>query len=460
MPTRCQYLTAYVLWLVGGLFGWHHIYMRRPYQAVVYGQSLGGYGIGWLTDLFFIPRYLRESVNEAARAKSRAQEATWGGALSNVLSMGAMAYMYCIVVEMVWAPIHPTREIGDVVYRTAAYGILAAAATMGCVLMGRARDWQVQVLPTFGAACMWLAVTESRRSMLRDAAAREEVDPTPAAEEFTVAFLASVGACLGAFIVRRVPKTAPKEVPLPPPRPAPPVAAAAAARSRVGKGKEEAPAPAAAPAAPAPPVVDEIVPIPVASCCSTTARATGVMTAQGLWFTIIALAVISNADVPVDEDGNHNTAGVRSMKCGKYVWDHRESIRTQMHEIYTALYVYWQQRGWEGMQEDFAREFLKSDAADYSTLGLKEGATLGEVKAAYRKLARKNHPDAAPSEHKVAAAERFRKIVSAYERLSSKLGGRQRDSNSEASPPQGDAGEEESRAGSRGRRGRRRSGSD
>src|SRR6476620_9077448 len=49
----------------------------------------------------------------------------------------------------------------------------------------------------------------------------------------------------------------------------------------------------------------------------------------------------------------------------------------------------------------------------YHTLGLKRGATLDEVKRAYRRLAKINHPDAAGE----AALPRFLAIQAAYERL-------------------------------------------
>ena len=49
----------------------------------------------------------------------------------------------------------------------------------------------------------------------------------------------------------------------------------------------------------------------------------------------------------------------------------------------------------------------------YRTLGLKRGATLDEVKRAYRRLAKINHPDAAGE----AALPRFLAIQAAYERL-------------------------------------------
>src|ERR1700730_6706251 len=52
----------------------------------------------------------------------------------------------------------------------------------------------------------------------------------------------------------------------------------------------------------------------------------------------------------------------------------------------------------------------------YIILGLEREATLGEIKRAYRRLARKYHPDINPGDR--LAAAQFRQIAEAYETLS------------------------------------------
>src|SRR5258706_6723375 len=52
----------------------------------------------------------------------------------------------------------------------------------------------------------------------------------------------------------------------------------------------------------------------------------------------------------------------------------------------------------------------------YIVLGLERAATLGEIKRAYKRLARKYHPDINPGDR--AAAQQFREIAEAYKTLS------------------------------------------
>ena len=54
----------------------------------------------------------------------------------------------------------------------------------------------------------------------------------------------------------------------------------------------------------------------------------------------------------------------------------------------------------------------------YETLGVPRTATADEIKRAYRKLARKHHPDLQPAAERAKAAERFKEINEAYEVLS------------------------------------------
>ena len=58
---------AYLLWLFGGLFGAHHVYLDKDDQAFVYISTFGGYiGFGWLRDIYRIPAYVADANDDPA----------------------------------------------------------------------------------------------------------------------------------------------------------------------------------------------------------------------------------------------------------------------------------------------------------------------------------------------------------------------------------------------------------
>lgn len=58
-------LLAYVLWLIGGFIGVHHIYLRRYKQAFIWWCFPGGYfGAGWFRDIWRIPEYVKDANND------------------------------------------------------------------------------------------------------------------------------------------------------------------------------------------------------------------------------------------------------------------------------------------------------------------------------------------------------------------------------------------------------------
>ena len=62
-------------------------------------------------------------------------------------------------------------------------------------------------------------------------------------------------------------------------------------------------------------------------------------------------------------------------------------------------------------QENIRREWLEKDY--YKSLGVSKDAKAADIKKAYRKLARENHPDANPDNKK--AEEKFKEVSEAYD---------------------------------------------
>ena len=57
----CRASTVFLAWLLGGLFGVHHLTLRRPLHFLLCATSLNGLGFGWLVDLLSLRRFLRQS---------------------------------------------------------------------------------------------------------------------------------------------------------------------------------------------------------------------------------------------------------------------------------------------------------------------------------------------------------------------------------------------------------------
>ncbi len=75
--------------------------------------------------------------------------------------------------------------------------------------------------------------------------------------------------------------------------------------------------------------------------------------------------------------------------------------------------------------ESIKAMFYKSSDAAYKILELDTDATMSEIKSAYRKMAKKYHPDKVlhlGQEHQKGAEEKFRKVQEAYEQLQKEKG--------------------------------------
>ena len=56
---------AYLLWLIGGCVGLHHLYLGRDRQAFIWWSTLGGvFGFGFLRDFTRIGEYVDDANDD------------------------------------------------------------------------------------------------------------------------------------------------------------------------------------------------------------------------------------------------------------------------------------------------------------------------------------------------------------------------------------------------------------
>ncbi|KAJ1486560.1 hypothetical protein T484DRAFT_1789160 [Baffinella frigidus] len=61
---------AKLLWLLFGIMGAHRFYLKHPKVGVIYLCTLGGFGIGWLADLYLLRRLLFSSEPSGSRREA------------------------------------------------------------------------------------------------------------------------------------------------------------------------------------------------------------------------------------------------------------------------------------------------------------------------------------------------------------------------------------------------------
>lgn len=73
----------------------------------------------------------------------------------------------------------------------------------------------------------------------------------------------------------------------------------------------------------------------------------------------------------------------------------------------------WKSSFREAWNKTTAEDIVGQDSP-WSILGLKVGSTMDEIKKAFRRLLKENHPDYAPQDKKLEATEKTKRIIAAY----------------------------------------------
>ncbi len=125
--TAASLYVAYPLWLVGGAFGLHHFYLGDDNKAFVYAITFGGFGFGWLRDLWCLPSYVR-----ALNAPDEPQP--WPRRKSFFLMAGLFAVSHWLgrIATLALAPSWLAHPAWEIIVRS-------VACALGAYLIGHSR---------------------------------------------------------------------------------------------------------------------------------------------------------------------------------------------------------------------------------------------------------------------------------------------------------------------------------
>jgi hypothetical protein len=442
LPARgaCWTLLTYAAWLPPfGLCGSYLCLTGRRRHAFLHASTCGFAGLGWLVDFFRLGLYLREEAGlEAIRDRVKRRVKLYRTGLAF-----ALAFFYCSLLEAAWSfeydnpavlgrlpAEYDARSWSDPYLKAAALIAHTVVATVGAVLAHTlGPDLTVSWMTTAAVSALALAAAAGAE---KDAGENS----ISALNAYSLPYVAAGGAAMGALFTLRIKKAAPGATSKMIPRP-----------KRGG-------------------------------CC-------GVALLVLLWWTALlcGLALHAEAQVePVAMKPPRECSGLKfpalmrgidveawelpdwhveayrarwgakctshkeaqeaaqgssedrragptpGIKLGPLLWANGGRLRNVARAAWTELTARVRASGgWRSFAGETYREVVNRKGSDYALLGLLEGASLADVKSAYRSYARKLHPDRLPRDSTPAEIEKataqFRKVADAYERLSAQLSG-------------------------------------
>ena len=94
-------IIGYIMWLLGGIVGYHRFYYGKPVSGIIWLLTLGIAGIGWIVDLFLVP-----GMNREANGKYTEGEVDYTAAWILMLFLGFLGahrfYMGKIGTGILW----------------------------------------------------------------------------------------------------------------------------------------------------------------------------------------------------------------------------------------------------------------------------------------------------------------------------------------------------------------------
>ena len=351
--------TAFLLWLLTPLVwpGGYLFYLGRDAHALLYTVSFGGFGVGWLLDLFFLPLYVADH-NEPAGYLDRVQGRGWLASLGGVLlapftlalQVLLAVYVGAVAAYLVPRPlVLPTALAAAPLSRAQSasvafcVGMLAVAA---CVRLSSTRVGRAR------AACRWrpvLAWSTLCSAVLAPTSLQFASSESPTAEELGHVpglLFGAIGVLVGARAGRRL-------------------ALERTPRARTSRRL-------------GPRLLGQLVGVAL--------------------FGAAALGSFYLNGTYTYTDAAKGPTTVSGPEALRLAYDGLGDFSRDLRSALSTLYARQQAKTWEQMWGEL-REALRDPAVEAAALlGVSADASAEEVKRAHRQLARLHHPDKAPPE--------------------------------------------------------------
>lgn len=519
---------AYTAWLFGGATGLHQLYLAKWARAIMYGHTVGGFGILWLIDMCALPRQVRRarkaSQDQDDSIDSRelqpqsfsAIRVSWWRVLLALGSQIVLGSLYGGIVQslLIYEERMGARELPNGPHKAVVLAAVVLVSSFAALIGGRAWGVRLRLLPVLATAAVLTAIAGGFGAGRNSGSAASGPDADDEGDSSsTVTLTAAVAAIAGlaGAALASWPKSvatsqaAPRQPAEPAvaagDEPAPIVAGTPAAvepasteqsalEGERAAGAAASPTVATAPAAsssssapeaadssgsPLPPQQQKRKRTPrrcrgLASCCAGC----GALLVIGAFWALALLGAVLQAPVSVDAAGRLDRFSVHTEKLGPLLWRNRATLLSEAAAAASWFRDRVTRRGFASFADDMLSANFRRGGAherDYATLGLDpagvpvDGDAAGDeaageriggrrsrrnsrkapesssggsddsasrrpvaasdVRAAYHRMAKLHHPDRLPpgasDAEREAAAERFREIHAAKERLLKQL---------------------------------------
>lgn len=507
---------AYTSWLFGGATGLHHLYLAKWARAILYGHTVGGFGILWLIDMCALPGQIRRARQAAAVQGDGAgrreltchsvlpERLSWWRVLLALGSQVVLGSIYGGVLQslLIYEDRMGARELPNGPHKAVVLAAVVFVSSFAALIGGRAWGVRLRFLPVVATAAVLTAIaggfaSGAGKDKASAAGGLDADDGGDSSSTVTLtAAVAAIAGLAGAALAEWPPRAslsasqgaggAEAIVAAGAQPAASTVTAGVPGTVELGQAPSPAlPAAAASEAAASAPAEARRLPLQqqkekqrqkprrfrgLVACCSGC----GALLVIGAFWTLALLGAVLQAPVSVDSAGRLDRFSVHTEKLGPLLWRNRATLLSEAAAAASWFRDRASRRGFASFADDMLSANFRrggAHARDYAALGLDpagvpveggpagDGAAAGErgggrrsrrssrgsasdesgradgsdgstprrpvaaadVRAAYHRMAKLHHPDRLPpgasDAEREAAAERFREIQAAKERL-------------------------------------------